>query len=205
MKKNTEKFDIAQYNPCLTGKDYYDSKASFEEAWNECERGEWLLWISTKLEIDRRLLVKAAALCANTVRHLMEDKRSTDAIDACLRYTAGEIGERELIEYATAAYAAASYAAAAANAAANANANAAAAANAAANVVANANAAANANANAAAYAANAAAYAANAANVVANANAAAADNWRLTAEICREVLTDEVMRKVRAKNFSPQQ
>jgi hypothetical protein len=79
------KIDITRFSPCDEGREYYESKASFKEAWNDCEHGDWLLWIAAKLEIDRKLLVKAAALCANTVRHLMEDKRSTDAIDACLR------------------------------------------------------------------------------------------------------------------------
>jgi hypothetical protein len=109
------KFDITQFDPCDEGMEYYESKASFEEAWNDCEIGDWMLWIAANLEIDRRLLVKAAALCAGTVRHLMEDKRSTEAIDACLRYAAGEIDESEMREYADAASAAAYYAARAAN------------------------------------------------------------------------------------------
>jgi hypothetical protein len=97
------KFDIKRFNPCRGGREYYESKSSSEAAWNDCGRGNWLLWIAAGLEVDRKLLVKAAALCASTVRHLMTDKRSTDAIDACLRYAAGEIGQREMEAYAEAA------------------------------------------------------------------------------------------------------
>jgi hypothetical protein len=160
------KIDITRFDPCDEGREYYESKASFEEAWNDCGHGDWMLWIAARLEIDRRLLVKAAALCAGTVRHLMKDKRSTDAIDACLRYAAGEIGESELENYAYAAYAAsdAAYAAYAASDAAYYS----------------------------AYFDNSVAASA----AAAHASAARTANRLLTADICREQLTQAVMEKV---------
>jgi hypothetical protein len=100
------KFDISQFSPCSEGKGYYDSKATAEDAWRDCERGEWMLWIAHKLDIDRRTLTRAKALCANTVRHLM-NKRSTDAIDAALQYADGKITEKELDDAASRASAAA--------------------------------------------------------------------------------------------------
>jgi hypothetical protein len=115
------KLDIKQFHPCGEGLEYYETNSSFEEAWNDCERGDWMLWIAKKLEVDDRLLTKAKALCANTVRHLMKDIRSTAAIDAALRYANGEISRKELDEYsAYAAYDAAYDAAYAAYAAADA-------------------------------------------------------------------------------------
>jgi hypothetical protein len=178
--KNIKKFNITQFSPCKEGMEYYKRKASFEKAWNDCKRGDWMIWIAAKLKIDRRLLVKAAALCANTVRHLMKDKRSTDAIDACFRYAAGEIGESEMIEYARAAADAdsssATYASAAAYAAAYA-------------------------ATRAYYSADRAAAAAasdaySASDAYAASEAARAANRQQTANICREVLTQAVMEKV---------
>jgi hypothetical protein len=189
------KIDIKKFSPCKEGMEYYESKASFEEAWNDCKRGDWMIWIAAEMEIDRRLLVKAAALCANTVRHLMEDKRSTDAIDACFRYAAGEIGKSELENYAAAAYAAyaAEYAARAADEAAAGAAYYAARADyyAAAGAAVYAARA----ADAARAAANSAYYAANSAGA-----AARSANRLLTANICREQLTQAVMEKV--KNYS---
>ena len=95
-----KKTDLTPFKPCREGLDYYNRKSSFEEAWRDCERGDWMLWIAKKSGIDDRLLTRAKALCANTVRHLMTDKRSTAAVDAALRYAAGEISRDELDGYA---------------------------------------------------------------------------------------------------------
>jgi hypothetical protein len=166
------KNDITRFSPCDEGMEYYESKASFEEAWNDCEHSDWMLWIAAKLKINRRLLVKAAVLCANTVRHLMKDKRSTDAIDACLRYAAGEIDKSELENYAAAAR----------------------------DVAYAAGAAAYYSAEYAARAAYAAADSASASSAAARAASAADDTFSArTANICREVLTQAVMEKV--KNY----
>jgi hypothetical protein len=106
----------------------------------------------------------------------MKDKRSTDAIDAAMRYANGEITREELNKYIAAAYDAAYDAAAYAYTYAY-------AADAAADV---ASADSDAAASDAAYA-SAYAYAANAAN------------YQATADICREVLTEEVFEKL--KNY----
>lgn len=55
-----------------------------------------MLWIAKKLNVDLLKLTTAKALCANTVRHLMKDERSTNAVDAALAFGRGEIGEQEL-------------------------------------------------------------------------------------------------------------
>jgi hypothetical protein len=187
MKK---KFDISPYRPCREALAYYAGKPTFEEAWQECGRGDWMLWIAQKLGVDDRTMTRAKALCANTVRHLMKDSRSTDAIDAALRYADGEITREQLDRYdmdattfaASRALAAGSYAAAAYYATGYAAAAAAAALT-----------------DAADAAADAAGYAADSAALADAAGYAAARNANLleTARICREVLTDEVFKKVK--------
>jgi hypothetical protein len=181
-----EKFDISKFSPCKEGVDYYKKYTSFEEAWNACKRGDWMLWIAFRLEIGDRLLTKAKALCASCASPLMRDKRSTEAIDAAFRYAAGEISREELNKYAAAAYAAAAYAAAA-------------------YAVAIAYAATSAYAAAYAYAADAA-DAADAAGAAAYATICAAasiaekiERMQQTADICREVLTDAVFEKIKLK------
>jgi predicted acetyltransferase len=59
------KLNIEQFNPCRDGYDYYNGFSTFEKFWNKCYRGDWMLWLADQLEIDRRTLVRAAALCAN--------------------------------------------------------------------------------------------------------------------------------------------
>ena len=176
-----EKTDLTQFSLCKEGLAYYNRKSSFEEAWRDCERGDWMLWIAKKSGIDDRTLTRAKALCANTVRHLMTDRRSTAAVDAAMRYAAGRISRDELDMYANRATAAttivdytndkATYYAdyAAARAAADAR---------------------------AAHAAAAAAAHADAASASRAAASSKTANRRQTADICREVLTDAVFEKI---------
>ena len=87
---------------------------TFEQAYNDCHRGDWLLWLHAKtadltIYANHRLLTLAKAKCANTVRHLMKNKRSTKAVDVAIAYGEGRATREEL---AAAAAAAAAYAAA---------------------------------------------------------------------------------------------
>lgn len=172
-----KKFNINRFKPCKDGLEYYESQPDFETAWNNCERGDWMLWIAKRLDVDDRILTLAKAHCANTVRHLIKDKRSIKAIDAAIKYGNGEINREELNKFASDAYdayaafyaaaSAAAYAAYAAYAAADAN-----------------------NASYAAFAASYASYAAAYA-------AARVENQKQTANICRKYLTDEVLNKIK--------
>jgi hypothetical protein len=91
-----EKFDIYRFAPCKEGRKYYEKKRYFRKAWNDCPRGDWMLWIADVLKIDHRLLTKAKARCANTIRHLIVDAPYVDLIDEALRYSDGEIDREEL-------------------------------------------------------------------------------------------------------------
>ncbi len=101
-----EKFNINQFDPCEEAVIFYDSYKTTEEAWNECNRGDWMLWIAFKLDVDLRLLTRAKALCALTVIHLMKDERSPEACKIALRFAEGEATKIELNDAAAAAYAA---------------------------------------------------------------------------------------------------
>jgi len=69
---------------------------SLEEAWNDCERGDWLFWMATKLGIDERKLVLCAALCAHTVVQHIEDARSRDAVRVAFLWGRGKATDEEL-------------------------------------------------------------------------------------------------------------
>ena len=90
------KYEIERFNPCFEALEFRKGYATFEEAWNYCPRGDWMLWLAEKLQVDRRLLVLTGGHCANTVRHLMGNERSTKGVDACIAYGEGRIGEDEL-------------------------------------------------------------------------------------------------------------
>ena len=97
---------------------------SLQEAWEQSERGDWMLWLCKKINLDLRKLTLAKARCAKLVIHLMKDQRSIDAVNAAEKYGLGLIDTSELnaasaasaayaayAAYAAAAYAAAAYAA----------------------------------------------------------------------------------------------
>lgn len=150
---------------------------TLEQFYLTCPRGDWLVWLFKQLQPTKKNELRlAAAHCANTVRHLMTDKRSTDVIDWIINNN-GEKPPLKLIKDAAAA-AANSYAAYTAYASAADTANAADTA-----------------AAAAAYAAAATGYSYTAigytyadADTDTDDAAAREENQRQTAKICREIL-----------------
>jgi hypothetical protein len=99
---------------------------TIEQAIQECPRGDWMLWLFQKLfPDDLQLLTLAKGHCANTLRYLMTDERSINAIDTAIAFGEGRATREELNAAdatadaaAAAAYAAAAYATYAAAAAA---------------------------------------------------------------------------------------
>jgi hypothetical protein len=184
---------LKSVNACQTAIDWAGDKP-VEQVVAECHRGDWLLWLAQKCGVELQPLTLAKGHCANTVRHLMTDERSTRAVDVAIAFGEGRATREELDAAARAAYAAARAARAAADAA-DAAADAAYAAYAAAYAAYAASAAADAAADAAAYAAYAAADAAYAASAAARAAAYAA-NQHATADICRKYIGELIIQKV---------
>ena len=161
---------LIELNACKDAREWAGDK-SWEEIYNTCHRGDWLLWLFKRTNPDDlQLLTLAKGRCANTVRHLMKDKRSIKAVDAAIAFGEGKISKEELDAAASAASDGAAYAAvsAAADDAAYAAYDAAAGGT---------------------YAAVGAAYAAYAA---ASSDDAKKENQQLTADICRKYLPIEV-------------
>jgi len=169
-----ETTELEKTGACKEAIFYVRTQKNYEEAWYNCSRGDWMLWIAAKLQIDKRLLTLTKGKCAATVLRLMKDKRSKKAVKAAIDYGHGLIGDEELKNAADAAYDAAYAAYAAYDAAYAAYAAYAAAADAAADA--------------------AAAY--DAADAYAAATDAAREkNLQETADICRDLLTKEVFNK----------
>jgi hypothetical protein len=180
---------LKKHNACEDG--YLFAKDfTLEQFLNNCERGDWILWLFARSNPrNKKLRTLIAGHCANTVRHLMENERSKEAVDMAIKYGEGKATRKQLDDaydaYAAADAAAATTAAAAAYDA-YAAADAANAADAAAATAADAAAATAAAATTAAAAA--AAYDAYAATIA----AARKKNQKLTADICRKYLPIEI-------------
>jgi hypothetical protein len=99
---------LKELNACKEATDWCAENkfTTIEEAWEKCERGDWMLWLYRKLYPNNlRELTLAKGHCANTVRHLMTDPRSINVVDAAIAFGAGKISKVEL-RASTAAYAA---------------------------------------------------------------------------------------------------
>ena len=120
---------LEKLHACREAKEWVKTQKNPEEAWKNCERGDWMLWLAKILNVYNKKLTMAKAMCVKQVEHLMKDKRSKDALQACFDYANGKITREDLNKIADAAYAdadaAAAYAAAAADADADADADAA--------------------------------------------------------------------------------
>src|SRR5690606_12601994 len=100
--------EIEKYRPCSEALRFRMQYNSFQEAWQACSRGGWMLWLAQRVGVDLGTITGAKALCALTVRHLMKDERSVRACEVALKFADGEATREELD---AAAYAAADVAA----------------------------------------------------------------------------------------------
>jgi hypothetical protein len=85
------KATLQKLNACYEAVKWVEDKDP-ETAWHECQRGDWLLWIAARLEIDRKLLVLAACDCAEPALVFVPDgeERPAKAIAAARAWAAGE-------------------------------------------------------------------------------------------------------------------
>lgn len=100
----TNKFEISTFSPCKESIEFRKQFPDFKSAWENCPRGDWMLWIAQKLDVDKLKLITAKALCANTIRHLMKDERSIKAVDVAILFGQGKATIKELKDAADNAY-----------------------------------------------------------------------------------------------------
>ena len=70
---------------------------TWEEIYKTCHRGDWLLWLhnhTNKEDVKIRTLAKGH--CTNTVRRLMKDERSLNAVDTAIAFGEGRASFAEL-------------------------------------------------------------------------------------------------------------
>lgn len=98
---------LKELESCDAAQEWASDK-TWEQIYNDCHRGDWLCWLFVRTNPeDLQLLTLVKGHQANTVRHLMKDKRSLDAVDAAIAYGEGRISLKELNAAADAAASAA--------------------------------------------------------------------------------------------------
>ena len=97
---------LKELNACNPAREWAKNK-SVEEIIQQCDRGDWLLWLALEMRLPFKLLILARARCAKTVAHIMKDQRSIDAVNVFERFgMTDEVSLDELRKAADAAKAA---------------------------------------------------------------------------------------------------
>lgn len=117
---------IASLGPCGDEREWAESKQNAKEAWESCDRGDWMLWLVEKISDQQgipshRKLVLTACECARlSLKYVTKgDERPRIAIETAERWARRccDVTIEDVREAAYAAYAAAYAANAAAGAA----------------------------------------------------------------------------------------
>ena len=105
---------------CTDAIAWVGKRRNAQKAWDECPRGDWLLWYAALKGVDRKVLVLAACACARTALvHVPVGKdRPLRAIETAEAWARGEATIDQVRKAYAAAADAAAYAAYAAAAAA---------------------------------------------------------------------------------------
>ena len=102
---------LERMNACRPAIAWLAMQNSYEDAWQNCHRGDWMLWNLYRnldgSDAAHRKFTLAKAQCAETVFHLMKDERSRNAVAVAKKYGIGEASIEDLrIANVAAAYAA---------------------------------------------------------------------------------------------------
>ncbi len=104
---------LKKYNPCQEAVAWAGDK-TIAEAWETCERGDWMLWLATRL-LERKIIVRAACAVARTSLKFVKEGelRPLKCIETTEAWCDGKatIEEVKAARAAAAAHAAAAYAA----------------------------------------------------------------------------------------------
>ena len=117
-RTETTRQTLERLGACSPSLEWLGSRSP-EVAWNECPRGDWLLWVASKAGLERKVVCFAACQVARSVLHLVPsgEERPRIAIETAEAWCRGEatIGEVRSAAHAAAPAAAhVAYAAAAA-------------------------------------------------------------------------------------------
>ena len=95
--KKEMKVFLRHHNACADGYAWAVKNCeSLDDVWKTA-KPDWLIWVATREGVlTDRELDEFSLWCANQVRHLMRDKRSTNALDAKRKWLDGEITGQEL-------------------------------------------------------------------------------------------------------------
>jgi hypothetical protein len=101
---------LKEMDACAQALAYLEKQSSYQEAWENCTRGDWMLWLLGKVldegnEVEFRRLTLAKARCSKLVIDLICDDYSKKAVEVAEKFGLGEATREELDSAAADAYA----------------------------------------------------------------------------------------------------
>jgi hypothetical protein len=99
------KDELITLGACKEAIKWVGDKPRFE-VWETCRRGDWMLWVASKKNVDRKLLVLAACDCAELADKYLNDKSrepARKAIAMARAWCNGEVTTEEVKHAADAA------------------------------------------------------------------------------------------------------
>jgi hypothetical protein len=96
IARNEPKEFLDRFGVCPPGAEWLAKQKSYEQAWNDCYRGDWMLTIAQEAGVDLKILTKAKVECAKLVERLMTDERSINALRIAERFAEGKATLDEL-------------------------------------------------------------------------------------------------------------
>lgn len=70
---------ITQHHPCAEALAWYKTQKNAKEAWLNCERGDWMLWILRCMQkLDKVSSVRVAIACAQRILHIYQARKPND-------------------------------------------------------------------------------------------------------------------------------
>ena len=90
---------ILKFDPCEDAVLWLKEQSNFTQAWNDCQRGDWMLWLLSKLirkqgSPNHRKLVLASCACARlSLKYVKKgEKRPLKAIQVAESWANGKVG-----------------------------------------------------------------------------------------------------------------
>jgi len=57
---------LSKINACPDACEWVRLQKNYKEAWQNCDRGDWMLWLAKRLNVDDRKFTMAKAMCDKT-------------------------------------------------------------------------------------------------------------------------------------------
>ena len=88
---------LRRLDACDEAIEWYGDRDS-EDAWRECQHGDWMLWIASKIGVDRKRIVMASCDCVEPALQFVPDgeDRPRAAVDAARAWCQGAASYEEV-------------------------------------------------------------------------------------------------------------